>query len=41
MMAPNLDDSDFLDIYMEGSIKGWIAVGFSRNKLMVNIFINV
>ena len=37
-MAPNLNDSDFLDIYMEGNLKGWVAVGFSRDTFMVNYY---
>ena len=37
-MAPNLDDPDFLDIYMEGNLKGWVAVGFSHDTYMVNYY---
>lgn len=31
----NEDNSDFLDIYMEGATAGWIAVGFSDTASMV------
>lgn len=34
-MAPNEDNSSFIDFYLEGSLKAWVAVGFSENKNMV------
>ena len=34
-MAPNTMNSDYLDIYMEGTAAGWIAVGFSDSTAMV------
>ena len=36
-MAPNENNKEFLDIYLEGSQVGWVAVGFSLNKRMVSI----
>ena len=33
----NQGNSDYLDIYMEGSTQGWIAVGFSETASMVSI----
>ena len=33
--GPNTDDSDYLDIYLEGEADGWIALGFSENTQMV------
>jgi hypothetical protein len=33
-MEPNKDDPRFLDIYLEGTQKGWVAVGFSYDKKM-------
>jgi hypothetical protein len=33
-MGPNEDDPRFLDIYLEGTQKGWVAVGFSYDKKM-------
>lgn len=32
----NTGDDDFLDIYMEGSAAGWLAVGFSETSNMVS-----
>ena len=34
-MAPNTMNSDYLDIYMEGTAAGWVAVGFSDSRAMV------
>ena len=34
-MAPNEKDERFLDIYLEGTLPGWVAVGFSFDKKMV------
>lgn len=35
-MGPNNENSMYLDIYMEGDIAGgWMALGFSKNQLMV------
>lgn len=34
-MGPNNENPSYLDIYMEGDVSGWLAVGFSENKLMV------
>ena len=31
----NTGDNDFLDIYMEGTAAGWVAVGFSATNNMV------
>ncbi len=31
----NTGDSGFLDIYMEGTAEGWLAVGFSETATMV------
>lgn len=35
-MGPNDNDPEFLDIYLEGSRAGWVAVGFSLDKRMVS-----
>ena len=37
-MAPNTINRDYLDIYMEGTAAGWVAVGFSDSRLMVRPF---
>lgn len=34
-MGPNNENPNFLDIYLEGDVGGWLAVGFSKNQLMV------
>ena len=34
-MAPNTMNSSYLDIYMEGTAAGWVAVGFSDSQAMV------
>ena len=34
-MGPNTDNSDCLDVYMEGDVTGWMALGFSENQQMV------
>ena len=34
-MGPNSANSNYLDIYMEGTTEGWMAVGFSDDKIMV------
>ena len=34
-MGPNAANDDFLDIYLEGTADGWVAVGFSQDMLMV------
>lgn len=31
----NTGNPDFLDIYMEGTTQGWVAVGFSNSQSMV------
>ena len=31
----NQGNSDYLDVYMQGSTQGWIAVGFSETRSMV------
>ncbi len=31
----NTGDNGFLDIYMEGTAEGWVAVGFSETASMV------
>ncbi len=33
----NAGDDRFLDIYMEGTAEGWVAVGFSDSPNMVNV----
>ena len=33
----NIGDNDFLDIYMEGTAAGWVAVGFSETSSMVSL----
>ncbi len=35
----NTGDDGFLDIYMEGTAAGWVAVGFSETRSMVGIII--
>ena len=35
-MGPNTDNSNYLDVYMEGTAEGWMAVGFSENRMMVS-----
>ncbi len=32
----NTGDNEFLDIYMEGTAEGWVAVGFSETANMVS-----
>ncbi len=32
----NAGDNEFLDIYMEGTAEGWVAVGFSETANMVS-----
>ena len=32
----NTGDAEFLDIYIEGDAQGWVAVGFSDTRDMVN-----
>ncbi len=32
----NTGDNGFLDIYMEGTAEGWVAVGFSETPNMVS-----
>lgn len=34
-MQPNEDDPNFLDIYLEATEPGWVAVGFSKDQHMV------
>ena len=34
-MGPNAANADFLDIYLEGTADGWVAVGFSKDTFMV------
>ena len=34
-MGPNSANSNYLDIYMEGTTEGWMALGFSDDKIMV------
>ena len=34
-MGPNTEDGEFLDVYLQGTTEGWVAVGFSHTKLMV------
>ena len=34
-MGPNAANDDFLDIYLEGTADGWVAVGFSKDTSMV------
>ena len=34
-MGPNAEDSEFLDVYLQGTAEGWVAVGFSHNQQMV------
>ena len=36
----NTGNPGFLDIYMEASTQGWVAVGFSDSMSMVRIFID-
>ncbi len=33
----NTEDNGFLDIYMEGTAEGWVAVGFSETANMVSV----
>ena len=35
-MGPNTANSQYLDVYMEGTTDGWMAAGFSDNKMMVS-----
>ena len=32
----NLGDTTYLDVYMEGTAQGWLAVGFSETADMVS-----
>ena len=34
-MGPNAANPNFLDIYLEGTANGWVAVGFSKDTHMV------
>ena len=34
-MGPNTANSQYLDVYMEGTVDGWLAVGFSLDQAMV------
>ena len=34
-MGPNNEKSDYLDVYMEGDVNGWMALGFSNDRSMV------
>ena len=34
-LSPNAVDSTYLDVYLEGTASGWIAIGFSLNTQMV------
>ena len=34
-MAPNKENKSFVDFYLEGNLKGWVAVGFSNDQNMV------
>ncbi len=34
-MEPNSENDSFVDFYLEGNLKGWVAVGFSMNTKMV------
>ena len=36
-MAANPFNSSYLDIYMEGTADGWVAVGFSNSRIMVRL----
>ena len=38
-MGPNLEDGDFLDVYLRGTAEGWVAVGFSHTTMMVCVCI--
>ena len=33
----NDENSDFIDIHLEGTADGWVAVGFTTSKTMVSI----
>ena len=35
-MGPNTANSQYLDVYMEGTVDGWLAVGFSHDQAMVS-----
>ena len=34
-MGPNAEDGEFLDVYLQGTVEGWVAVGFSHDQMMV------
>ncbi len=36
----NVADPRFLDIYLEGNARGWVAVGFTDSPSMVSIYKN-
>ena len=36
-MGPNPANNSYLDIHLEGSAQGWVAVGFSEDRKMVNL----
>ncbi len=40
-MAPNKENESYVDFYMEGSLPGWVAVGFSNDKTMVSQYLSV
>ena len=35
-LGPNPFDSTSVEIYLEGNAAGWVAVGFSRDTMMVS-----
>ena len=37
-MGPNAEDGKFLDVYLQGTAEGWVAVGFSHNVMMVCVY---
>lgn len=36
-IGPNAVDPSIVEIYLEGQVDGWIAIGFSMNMLMVGL----
>ena len=35
-MGPNTANSQYLDVYMEGTVDGWMGIGFSLDQAMVS-----
>lgn len=34
-------NEDYLDVYLDGTANGWLAIGFSEDRTMVNVHVHV